>query len=86
MPRGSKSSYSPKQKRQAAHIEESYEKRGVSSKEAGERAWRTVNKVTGGAKGKKASRSKGGTRRKASTRRKSTATRRRSSTRKRSRS
>ena len=57
----------------AAHIEASYEKRGVSTKEAGERAWRTVNKETGGAKGKKASRSKGGTRRKASTRRKSPA-------------
>jgi hypothetical protein len=55
MPRGSKSSYSPKQKRQAAHIEESYEKRGVGKKEAEERAWRTVNKSTGGAKGKKPS-------------------------------
>lgn len=32
MPRGDKSSYTNKQKRQAAHIEESYEKRGVSEK------------------------------------------------------
>jgi plasmid stabilization system protein ParE len=71
MPRGSKSSYSSKQKRQAAHIEESYKKRGVSSREAGERAWRTVNKQTGGAKGKKASRSKGGTRRKSGSTRRS---------------
>jgi hypothetical protein len=52
MPRGSKSSYSSKQKRQAAHIEKSYEKRGVGKKKAGERAWRTVNKTTGGAKKK----------------------------------
>ncbi|HEX7369690.1 MAG TPA: hypothetical protein VF284_05325 [Rhodanobacteraceae bacterium] len=44
MPRGDKSSYTDKQKRKAAHIEEGYEKRGVSKKEAEERAWRTVNK------------------------------------------
>ncbi|HVU15914.1 MAG TPA: hypothetical protein VHD32_03265 [Candidatus Didemnitutus sp.] len=50
MPQGSKSSYSGKQKRQAAHIEKSYEKRGVGKKESAERAWRTVNKQTGGAK------------------------------------
>jgi hypothetical protein len=50
----------------AAKIEKSYKKRGVSTREAGERAWRTVNKQTGGAKGKKSSRSKGGTRRKSS--------------------
>jgi len=29
MPRGDKSSYSDKQKRQAEHIEEGYEKRGL---------------------------------------------------------
>jgi plasmid stabilization system protein ParE len=63
MPRGDKSSYSGKQKRQAEHIEEGYEKRGVSSKEAERRAWATVNKETGGGKksgsgrGKKTSRS-----------------------------
>jgi len=50
MPRGDKSSYSSKQKRQAEHIEESYEKRGVGSKEAAGRAWATVNKETGGGK------------------------------------
>lgn len=55
MPRGSKASYSKKQKRQAAHIEKGYEKRGVRRKEAEERAWRTVNKQTGGAKKKRAS-------------------------------
>jgi plasmid stabilization system protein ParE len=44
MPRGDKSSYTDKQKRQAGHIEESYEERGAPEKEAEERAWRTVNK------------------------------------------
>jgi hypothetical protein len=34
MPRGDKSSYTDKQKRQAEHIEEGYEHRGVSTKEA----------------------------------------------------
>ena len=47
MPRGDKSSYSDKQKRQAHHIEKSYEHRGVNKKEAEERAWRTVNKEKG---------------------------------------
>jgi plasmid stabilization system protein ParE len=50
MPRGDKSSYSDKQKRQAEHIEEGYEKRGVSENEAERRAWATVNKETGGGK------------------------------------
>lgn len=50
MPRGDKSSYTDKQKRQAAHIEEGYEKRGVSEEEAERRAWATVNKETGGGK------------------------------------
>lgn len=50
MPRGDKSSYTDKQKRQAEHIEEGYEKRGVSEGEAERRAWATVNKETGGGK------------------------------------
>jgi len=50
MPRGDKSSYSNKQKRQAEHIEEGYEDRGVGKKEAERRAWATVNKETGGGK------------------------------------
>jgi len=50
MPRGEKSSYTDKQKRQAAHIEEGYEKRGLASDEAERRAWATVNKETGGGK------------------------------------
>lgn len=48
MPRGDKSKYTAKQKRQAEHIEESYEKKGVSTEEAERRAWSTVNKQTGG--------------------------------------
>jgi hypothetical protein len=48
MPRGDKSSYTSKQKRKAEHIEEGYEKRGVSKDEAERRAWATVNKETGG--------------------------------------
>lgn len=48
MPRGSKAKYSAKQKDKARHIEESYEKKGVSSKEAAARAWATVNKQSGG--------------------------------------
>jgi plasmid stabilization system protein ParE len=50
MPRGDKSAYTDKQQRQAEHIEEGYEKRGVSDKEAERRAWATVNKTTGGGK------------------------------------
>lgn len=48
MARGDKSAYTDKQKRMAEHIEEGYEKRGVSEKEAEGRAWATVNKQTGG--------------------------------------
>jgi hypothetical protein len=50
VPRGDKSSYTSKQKRMAEHIEEGYERRGVSNKEAERRAWATVNKVTHGGK------------------------------------
>ena len=50
MPRGDKDAYSDKQKRQAEHIEEGYEKKGVGKKEAEERAWRTVNARSGGGK------------------------------------
>jgi hypothetical protein len=57
MPRGDKSSYTSKQKRQAEHIEKSYEKRGVPKKEAERRAWATENKMTGG--GKKSGSGKG---------------------------
>ena len=48
MPRGDKSKYTDKEKRQAEHIEEGYESRGVPDEEAERRAWATVNKVHGG--------------------------------------
>ena len=64
MPRGDKSSYTDKQKRQAEHIEEGYEHRGLGRKEAERRAWATVNKVTHGGKksgaGRKAARMSAG--------------------------
>jgi hypothetical protein len=50
MPRGDKSSYTGKQKRQAEHIEEGYEKRGTGKEEAERRAWATVNAETKGGK------------------------------------
>jgi plasmid stabilization system protein ParE len=50
MPQGDKSSYTDKQKRKAEHIEEGYEKRGTSKKEAESRAWATVNKEDKGGK------------------------------------
>ena len=50
MPRGDKSAYTDKQKRQAEHIEEGYEKKGVSEEEAERRAWATVNAQDGGGK------------------------------------
>ena len=50
MPRGDKGAYTDKQKRQAEHIEDSYEERGVSEGEAERRAWATVNKSSGGGK------------------------------------
>lgn len=72
MAQGSKASYSSKQKRMASKIEKSAKRRGRSTKTAERIAWATVNKRTGGAKGRKSrssSRSKGGTRRKSSSRR-----------------
>ncbi len=57
MPRGDKSKYTAKQKRQAEHIEEGYRQRGASEGEAERRAWATVNKMTGG--GKKAGSGRG---------------------------
>ena len=50
MPRGDKSKYTDKQIRKAQHIEEGYEERGLSEKEAERRAWATVNKDDGGGK------------------------------------
>ncbi|HSI62620.1 MAG TPA: plasmid stabilization protein [Candidatus Saccharimonadia bacterium] len=82
MPRGDKSKYTSKQKRQAEHIEEGYEKQGVSKKTAEARAWATVNKSTKGGKksgsgrGKKVDKSpakKGGKKGGAAKKKKSTA-------------
>ena len=73
MPRGSKSTYTAKQKRKADHIEEGYEKRGVGKNEAERRAWATVNKSdkggkkSGSGRGKKSSKTssrKGGSKKK----------------------
>ena len=50
MPRGDKSKNTGKQERRAEQIEEGYEKRGVSKKEAERRAWATVNAISGGGK------------------------------------
>lgn len=50
MAQGNKAKYTDKQKRKAEHIEEGYEKRGVSKKESERRAWATVNKESGGGK------------------------------------
>lgn len=53
MPRGSKASYTDKQKCQATHIENSETKSGRSKKTAERIAWATVNKQTGGGLKKK---------------------------------
>jgi hypothetical protein len=49
MPRGA---YTAKQERKAEHIEKGYRDKGVSKKEAEERAWRTVNKQDKGGRAK----------------------------------
>jgi plasmid stabilization system protein ParE len=59
MPRGDKGKYTDKQKRQAEHIAEGYEDRGVSAKEAKSRAWATVNKESGGGEKSGSGRGKG---------------------------
>ena len=50
MPQGDKSAYTDKQKRKAEHIEEGYEKKGLSEKESERRAWATVNAMDHGGK------------------------------------
>ncbi len=50
MPRGDKSAYTDKQKRQAEHIEESELERGHSREDAERIAWATVNKHDEGGK------------------------------------
>ena len=74
MPRGDKSAYTSRQKRQAEHIEEGYERKGTSKKEAERRAWATVNKESGGGKktgsGRKRAATKRASAKKTSSRRK----------------
>ena len=53
MPRGDKSSYTAKQKRQARHIENSEKAEGRPAKTAKRIAWATVNKQDGGGLKKK---------------------------------
>jgi hypothetical protein len=48
MPRGDKSSYTDKQKRQAEHIEESEKAEGRGQEAAERIVWATVNKQDGG--------------------------------------
>lgn len=48
MPRGDKSAYTEKQKRQAEHIEQSELAQGRSREDAERIAWATVNKQAGG--------------------------------------
>lgn len=50
MPRGDKSAYTDKQKRQAEHIEDSEVSQGRPRKVAERIAWATVNKQDGGGK------------------------------------
>ena len=66
MPRGDKSAYTSKQRRQAKHIEDSAKKSGKSSKTAARIAYATVNKQDGG--GKKSGSGRGKTRSTASSR------------------
>lgn len=79
MPRGDKSKYTNKQKRQAEHIEESYKKRGTSDESAERIAWSTVNKESGGGKkGGSGSKKKTSSTKKRTNRKKPTPTRSRS--------
>ena len=64
MPRGDKIAYTDKQKRQAAHISQSYHERGMSDEEADARAWATVNKTAGGGKQSSSGRTPSGNQRK----------------------
>jgi hypothetical protein len=67
MARGSKTSYTSKQRRKARHIEESGKKRGMSSKRAAQMAYATVNKEDHG--GKKSGSGRGKTSNKSSSKR-----------------
>ena len=64
MPTGSKGAYTPKQKRKAAHIEDSEREAGRSREDAERIAWATVNKQDGG--GRRGDGDKGGGKRSSS--------------------
>jgi hypothetical protein len=81
MPRGDKSSYAAKQKREARHIEQGYEDRGVSEKESARRAWATVNRQDGGGKKKAVAKKKAAAGKRPATR-KSTGARKKTAARK----
>jgi hypothetical protein len=66
MARGSKASYTNKQRRQAHHIEDSAKKRGMSAKRAKQIGYATVNKQDKG--GKKSGSGRGKSRSTASSR------------------
>ena len=55
---GSKAKYTQAQKRQAEHIAKGYRHKGVSARVAKQRAWATVNKMSGGGKKSGAGRGK----------------------------
>ncbi len=55
MKRGSKKNYSPKQRKQAQHIEQSEIDSGRSKKDAERIGWATMNKQTGAVNKKKSS-------------------------------
>lgn len=59
MATGSKTRYTEKQKRQAAHIEQSEREAGRSAEDAERIAWATVNKQDGGGLKRKTSGGKG---------------------------
>lgn len=58
MSRGDNSSYTTRQKRMSAHIEQSHELRGIPAKQAESRAWATVNKETHGGQASRSGRGK----------------------------
>ncbi len=73
MARGSKSSYTNKQRRKAGHIEKSAKKSGHSSRRAKQIAYATINKYEGG--GKKSGSGRGKTRKSSGAARSKTAQR-----------
>jgi hypothetical protein len=82
MARGSKTSYTSKQRRMASHIEDSEKKTGRSSKRAAAIAYATVNKKDGGGKGAAGNKSGSGRKKASNGRKRASTTRKKSSSRK----